>query len=156
MRRFNIINNITGWGIFIVALITYVFTLEPTASWWDCSEFIISAYKLEVGHPPGAPFHMILGRFFTLFAGDTSDVAFMVNLLSALASAGTVMLLYWSVVHIAKKLFISDKLSAPNQLIVFGSGLTGALAFAFTDSFWFSAVEGEVYALSSFFTAAVF
>jgi len=156
MRQFNIINNITGWGVFIVALITYVLTLEPTASWWDCSEFIISAYKLEVGHPPGAPIHMILGRFFALFAGDTSNVAFMVNLLSALASAGTVMLLYLTIVHMAKKLFLSGILNITRQLIVCGSGLTGALAFAFTDSFWFSAVEGEVYALSSFFTAAVF
>lgn len=155
MNRFDRVNTILGWAVFLVASVTYILTLEPTASWWDCSEFIISAYKLEVGHPPGAPFHIILGRFFSLFATDVSQVAFMVNLLSALASAGTVMLLYWSIVHLARKLF-SEQLSKAEQIIVWGSGLVGAMAFTFTDSFWFSAVEGEVYALSSFFTAAVF
>lgn len=156
MQKKALINNILGWFVFLVAAVTYTVTLEPTVSWWDCGEFITSAFKLEVGHPPGAPFHMILGRFFTLFAGDNARAAFMVNLLSALASAGTVMLLYWSIVHLAKKLFSSTELTLAEQLVVWGSGLTGALAFTFTDSFWFSAVEGEVYALSSFFTAAVF
>jgi len=156
MRHFNTINNIIGWTVFLIALITYVLTLEPTASWWDCSEFIISAYKLEVGHPPGAPLHMILGRFFSLFAPDKSHAAFMVNLLSAFASAATVLLLYLTIVHLAGKLFSGRKLNLSEHLVLFGSGLTGSLAFAFTDSFWFSAVEGEVYALSSFFTAAVF
>jgi len=155
MYRKNTINIILGWVVFLIAFITYLLTLEPTASWWDCSEFIISAYKLEVGHPPGAPFHIILGRFFSLFASDVSQVAYMVNLLSALASAGTVMLLYWSIVHLARKLF-PEQLSTAEQITVWGSGLVGALTFSFTDSFWFSAVEGEVYALSSFFTAAVF
>jgi hypothetical protein len=155
MYRKNTINIILGWVVFLIAFITYLLTLEPTASWWDCSEFIISAYKLEVGHPPGAPLHIILGRFFSLFASGVSQVAFMVNLLSALASAGTVMLLYWSIVHLARKLF-PEQLSKAEQIAVWGSGLVGALAFTFTDSFWFSAVEGEVYALSSFFTAAVF
>ena len=131
-------------------------TLEPTASWWDCSEFIAGAYKLEVGHPPGAPFHMLLGRFFSLFAGDPSRAAFMVNFLSAIASAVTVMLLYWSIVHLARKLIGLEGKSDAEAVVIFGSGLVGSLAFAFTDSFWFSAVEGEVYALSSFFTAAVF
>ena len=156
MKKTSLINNILGWLVFAVAAITYFLTLEPTASWWDCSEFIISAFKLEVGHPPGAPFHMILGRIFTLFASDETRAAVMVNAMSALASAGTIMLLYWSIVHLAKKLFDSEKLSAGEQIAVWGSGLVGALAFTFTDSFWFSAVEGEVYALSSFFTAAVF
>jgi hypothetical protein len=156
MRHFNTINNIIGWTVFLIALITYVITLEPTASWWDCSEFIISAFKLEVGHPPGAPFHMILGRFFSLFAPDKSHVAFMVNLLSAFSAAATVMLLYWTIIHLVRKLFSVRKLNLAEHLVLFGSGLTGSLAFAFTDSFWFSAVEGEVYALSSFFTAAVF
>lgn len=155
MYRFKTINNILGWAVFLIASVTYILTLEPTASWWDCSEFIISAYKLEVGHPPGAPFHIILGRIFSLFAPDASKVAYMVNLLSAIASAGTIMLLYWSIVHLAQKLF-QEQLSKAEQITVWGSGLVGALAFAFTDSFWFSAVEGEVYALSSFFTAAVF
>ncbi len=156
MQKTTLINNLLGWAVFVIAAITYFLTLEPTVSWWDCGEFITSAFKLEVGHPPGAPFHMILGRFFSIFAPDTSMAAFMVNSLSALASAGTVMLLYWSIVHLAKKLFSSEELSAGEQVAVWGSGLVGALAFTFTDSFWFSAVEGEVYALSSFFTAAVF
>ena len=156
MIRFKSTSIILGWVVFAIAGITYFLTLEPTASWWDCSEFIISASKLEVGHPPGAPFHMILGRFFTLFAPDASQMAFMVNLLSALASAGTVMLLFWSIVHLARKLFPDDELSTADKIAILGSGLVGSLAFTFTDSFWFSAVEGEVYALSSFFTAAVF
>jgi hypothetical protein len=156
MQKTNLINNILGWVVFLIAAVTFFLTLEPTASWWDCGEFITSAYKFEVGHPPGAPFHMILGRVFSLFAPDPSKAAFMVNSLSAIASAATIMLLYWSIVHLARKLFSSDKLTNGEQIAVWGSGLVGALAFAFTDSFWFSAVEGEVYALSSFFTAAVF
>ncbi len=155
MKHSKLINNILGWIVFVIATVTYLITLEPTASWWDCSEFITSAFKLEVGHPPGAPIHMIIGRVFTLFAADPSHAAVMVNTMSALASAGTIMLLYWSIVHLARKLF-SEDLSAGEQIAVWGSGLVGALAYAFTDSFWFSAVEGEVYALSSFFTAAVF
>ncbi len=156
MRHNKIINNIIGWMVFLIAAITYLSTVEPTASWWDCGEFITSAFKLEVGHPPGAPFHMILGRFFTLFAPDASKAALMVNSMSALASAGTIMLLYWSIVHLAKKLYPNRELTAGEWISVWGSGLVGALAYTFTDSFWFSAVEGEVYALSSFFTAAVF
>ena len=156
MHRFNKINNLLGWTVFIISAIVYILTLEPTASWWDAGEFIVSAYKLEVGHPPGAPIHIILGRFFSLFAPDATKVAYMVNLLSAFASAGTIMLLYWSIVHLARQLVQGDELSAAGRMIVWGSGLVGSLAFAFTDSFWFSAVEGEVYALSSFFTAAVF
>jgi len=155
MQKTNLINNIF-WGVFLAAATTYFLTLEPTVSWWDCGEFITSAFKFEVGHPPGAPFHMILGRVFSIFAPDASKAAFMVNSLSAIASAATVMLLYWSIVHLATKLFSSDKLSNGEQIAIWGSGLVGALAFTFTDSFWFSAVEGEVYALSSFFTAAVF
>ena len=156
MQKTSLINNILGWVVFVIAAIFYFITIEPTASWWDCSEFITSAYKLEVGHPPGAPLQMILGHLFTIFAPDTSKVAVMVNSMSALASAGTIMLLYWSIVHLARKLFSENELSTGEQIAVWGSGLVGSLAFAFTDSFWFSAVEGEVYALSSFFTAAVF
>jgi hypothetical protein len=156
MHRFNTINNLLGWTVFLISAITYLLTLEPTASWWDTSEFIVSAYKLEVGHPPGAPFHIILGRFFSLFAPGTSQVAFMVNLLSGLASAATIMLLYWSIVHLARMLFPERELTLAEQIAVWSSGVVGSLAFAFTDSFWYSAVEGEVYALSSFFTAAVF
>ncbi|MCD6354977.1 MAG: DUF2723 domain-containing protein [Prolixibacteraceae bacterium] len=156
MRQSKIINNILGWIAFVIAGITYLSTMEPTASWWDCGEFIASAFKLEVGHPPGAPIQMILGRFFTLFAPDTANAAVMVNTMSALASAGTIMLLYWSIVRLATKLFSSENLTLGEQVAVWGSGLVGALAYTFTDSFWFSAVEGEVYALSSLFTAAVF
>lgn len=156
MQKTTLINNILGWFVFLVAAITYFVTLEPTASWWDCSEFITSAFKLEVGHPPGAPLQMILGRVFTIFATDVSNAAYMVNAMSALASAATIMLLYWSIVHLARKLFHTETLTKGEQIAVWGSGLVGALAFTFTDSFWFSAVEGEVYALSSLFTAAVF
>jgi len=156
MQQTKLINILLGWATFIIAATTYLLTLAPTASWWDCGEFIISAYKLEVGHPPGAPFHMILGRMFSIFAADPSKAALMVNALSALATAGTIMLLYWSIVHLARKLFLKENLTNAEQIVVWGSGLVGALAFTFTDSFWFSAVEGEVYALSSFFTAAVF
>ena len=156
MRRFQLLNNLFGWIVFLIAALVYLLTLEPTASWWDASEFIAGAYKLEVGHPPGAPVHMLLGRFFSLFAGTPSRVAFMVNLLSGIASAGTVMLLYWTIVHLAQKLVGKGPLQVPEVIVVTGSGLVGSLGFAFTDSFWFSAVEGEVYALSSFFTAAVF
>ena len=156
MQHTKLINNILGWLVFIVACITYFTTLEPTVSWWDCGEFITSAFKLEVGHPPGAPTFMILGRIFTLFAPDVTKAAVMVNSLSAIASAATIMFLYWTIVHLARKLFPGDKLNTGEQIAVWGSGLVGALAFTFTDSFWFSAVEGEVYALSSLFTAMVF
>lgn len=156
MQKSKLINNILGWGVFVTAAIVYFLTLEPTVSWWDCGEFITSAFKLEVGHPPGAPFHMILGRVFSIFAPDASKAAFMVNSMSAISSAATVMLLYWSIVHLAKKLYSEEKVTNGEQIAIWGSGLVGALAFTFTDSFWFSAVEGEVYALSSFFTAAVF
>ncbi len=156
MQNTKLVNNILGWIVFLIATVTYFLTLEPTVSWWDCGEFITSAFKLEVGHPPGAPTFMILGRMFTLLGGGASNAAVMVNAMSALASAGTIMILYWTIVHLARKLFSEDELSAGDQLAVWGSGLVGALAFTFTDSFWFSAVEGEVYALSSFFTALVF
>lgn len=156
MQHTKQINAILGWIVFLIAAVTYFMTLEPTVSWWDCGEFITSSFKLEVGHPPGAPTFMILARIFTLFAHGPDKAPVMVNALSALASAGTIMILYWTIVHLARKLFTSEELSAGEQIAVWGSGLVGALAFAFTDSFWFSAVEGEVYALSSFFTALVF
>ncbi len=156
MRHNQLINNIFGWAVFATSAIVYFLTIEPTVSWWDCGEFITSAYKLEVGHPPGAPFFMLLGRFFSLFAPDTSKVAVMVNSLSATASAATVMFLFWTITHLTRKLIKSEVLSVSEQIIVYGSGLVGALAYAFTDSFWFSAVESEVYALSSLFTAVVF
>ncbi len=158
MKKYNFINNITGWVVFAIAAITYFLTIEPTASFWDCGEFITSAYKLEVGHPPGAPFFMIIGRFFTLFSfGNPALVAKTINILSALASAFTILFLYWSITHIAKRIILKTKELTQGQLIaIIGSGVLGALVYTFSDSFWFSAVEGEVYAMSSFFTAIVF
>jgi hypothetical protein len=156
MKNFTKINNILGWLAFIISAFVYLKTAEPTTSWWDCGEFITSAAKFEVGHPPGAPFFMIVAHFFTLFAPNASKVALMVNSFSALASAATILFLYWSIVRIARKLFASKELSPVESILVLGSGLVGAMAYAFTDSFWFSAVEGEVYAFSAFFTAIVF
>ncbi|MBW6490778.1 MAG: DUF2723 domain-containing protein [Lentimicrobium sp.] len=152
------LNNILGWFSFAVALIVYTLTLEPTASWWDCGEYIATAYKLQVGHPPGAPFFQILGRFFSLFAfGDTSKVALMVNFMSGLVSALTIMFLFWTITRLAIKLVKAEaELTFGQQAVVLGSGLVGAMAYTFSDSFWFSAVEGEVYAMSSLFTAVVF
>ncbi len=155
MKNFKLINRITGWVVFIVAATVYLLTIEPTVSFWDCGEYIASAYKLEVGHPPGAPFFMLLGRLFSIFAPEKADVAMMVNSLSALASAFTILFLYWTITHLVKKIFPVEK-SSGNLIAVIGSGLVGALAFTFSDTFWFSAVEGEVYALSSLFTAFVF
>src|SRR5210317_172606 len=116
MQKVKLINNILGWAVFFIAALTYFLTLEPTLSWWDCGEFITSAFKLEVGHPPGAPFHMILGRVFTILAADSSRAAFMVNALSAIASAASIMLLYWSIVHLARKLYSSEILSKGEQI----------------------------------------
>ncbi len=149
-------NNIIGWVIFAIATVVYILTLEPTTSWWDCGEYISTAYKLEVGHPPGAPFFQLLGRFFTLFAfGNTQYVAYMINLMSALSSSFTILLLFWTITRFARKL-TSGEMTDNKAYAIFASGIIGALAFTFTDSFWFSAVEGEVYAMSSLFTAVVF
>ncbi len=158
MNSYRSVNNIAGWIIFAVAAITYISTIEPTASFWDCGEFITTSYKLEVGHPPGAPFFMILGRFFSLFAfGNPAHVAMMINILSALASAFTILFLFWTITHIAKRIIGgAEELSKSQLITVIGSGVVGALVYTFSDSFWFSAVEGEVYATSSFFTAVVF
>ena len=158
MKKYNIINNVVGWVVFAIAAFTYCSTIEPTASFWDCPEFITTAYKLEVGHPPGAPFFMLFGNLFSLFASDASQVAKMVNTMSALLSAGCILFLFWSVTHLAKKLLIKDEEipTAGQILAVMGSGIAGALIYTWSDTFWFSAVEGEVYAFSSFFTALVF
>ncbi len=157
MKNFGLINKSLGWLLFLGSFIVYQLTLEPTVSFWDCGEFIASAYKLQVGHSPGAPFFMILGRVFSLFASDPANVARMVNSMSAMASAGTIMFLFWTITHLARKMFNEpDQLQAGEMLAVLGAGLVGALAYTFSDTFWFSAVEGEVYALSSFFTAIVF
>ncbi|MEI8203865.1 MAG: DUF2723 domain-containing protein, partial [Bacteroidota bacterium] len=158
MKKYKFYNNVLGWTAFAIAFITYLLTMEPTASWWDCSEFISSAFKLEVGHPPGAPLFIIVARIFTLFAGSNlAHVAVMVNILSALMSALTILFLFWTITALCRKLKSSDhNYSVQKIIIILGSGFVGALAFTFSDSFWFSAVEGEVYASSSFFTAIVF
>ncbi len=157
MKSYTRLNNIIGWIVFAVAFAVYIVTSEPTASFWDCGEYISTAYKLMVGHPPGAPFFQLLGRIFTLFAGDTSQVARMINTMSALVSGFTILFLFWSITMLAKKIVAaSGEMTKEKMVAVFGSGAVGALAYTFSDSFWFSAVEGEVYAMSSFFTAIVF
>lgn len=150
------LNIVVGWFTFLVAAITYLLTMEPTASFWDCGEFITTAFKLEVGHPPGAPLFMIIGRFFTLFAGP-HKAAVMMNILSALASAFTILFLFWSITHLTKRLITkNEEPSLGETIAILGSGLIGGLAYTFSDTFWFSAVEAEVYGTSSFFTAIVF
>ncbi|MFY7972601.1 MAG: protein O-mannosyl-transferase family [Flavobacteriales bacterium] len=150
------INIITGWLLFVVASVVYYLTLEPTMPFWDCGEFIASAYKLEVGHPPGAPLFMLIARLFSAFV-STDKVPFMINLLSGLASGATIMFLFWTITHFAKKIAdLSGEFNSGKMAAVIGSGVIGGLAYTFSDTFWFSAVEGEVYALSSLFTAVVF
>jgi hypothetical protein len=157
MKTFRKLNNLIGWVVFAFASWVYLSTVEPTASWWDCGEYISTAFKLQVGHPPGAPLFQMLGRFFSLFAfGDTSKVALMVNVMSALSSSATILFLFWSITLLGLKLFKSEEMTTGQTFAILGSGLVGALAYTFSDSFWFSAVEGEVYAMSSFFTAIVF
>lgn len=159
MKQYKLINNVLGWCTFLIAAYTYLMTIEPTASFWDCGEFITSAYKLEVGHPPGAPFFMLTGNLFTQLTSDTAAVAKMVNVMSALFSALTILFLFWSITHIARRIILKDgdkELTPARTIIVMGCGLVGALAYTFSDTFWFSAVEGEVYAYSSLFTAVVF
>ena len=164
------LNNYIGWAVFLIATLTYILTLEQTTSLWDCGEYITTAFKLEVGHPPGAPLFMMLGRLFTVFSNPES-AAYMVNLMSALSSSFTILFLFWSITMIGRKIVqspndnlfttVDDKktyraeLTNGEKWAVIGSGIIGGLAYTFTDSFWFSAVEGEVYAMSSFFTALV-
>ncbi len=151
-------NLILGWISFAIALTVYLLTLEPTVSLWDCGEFIASSYKLQVGHPPGAPLFMIIGRAFSLFTSDTEKVAMMINAVSAFASAFTILFLYWTISHLLKKILLqgSGKASMSDMIVVLGGSFVGAMAYTFSDTFWFSAVEGEVYATSSLFTAVVF
>ena len=160
MKRYNLINNALGWVCFAIAAFTYLLTIEPTASFWDCPEFILQAFKLEVGHPPGNPIFMLAGRFFVnLAGGDVTRVAMMVNCMSALLSAGTILLLFWTITHLVKRLIVKDDATSVTPLemiIIFASGICGSLAYTWSDTFWFSAVEGEVYAFSSFCTALVF
>lgn len=151
-------NDFSGWIVFLIAAFVYGMTIEPTASFWDCPEFISCAEKLQIGHPPGAPFYMLVGNLFTQFATDASQVSRMVNLLNALLSAGCILFLFWSITRLVRYLIIDDnrKPSITDAIIILGSGAVGALAYTFSDTFWFSAVEGEVYAFSSFLTALVF
>jgi len=159
-RKYNLINNIGGWLVFVIALVTYWCTLEPTASYWDCGEFIIQADKLEVGHPPGNPIFMLTARFFANFASSPETISLMVNAMSGLLSALTILLLFWSVTHLTRRIVIKDgqagEPSLQQYIAVMGAGLAASLAYAWSDTFWFSAVEGEVYAFSSFCTALVF
>ena len=151
-------NNIVGWTVFAIAAVVYLMTMEPVSSLWDCSEFIATSYKLEVGHPPGAPLFMMLARLATLFAfGNPDYVGIAVNAMNSLASAFCILFLFWTITHLARRLVTRDgaQLTAANTWAVLGAGAVGALAYTFTDTFWFSAVEGEVYALSSMFTALV-
>ena len=158
MKNYKLVNNIAGWVTFLLSAVVYILTIEPSASFWDCGEFILSAYKMEVGHPPGAPLFMMIANFFTQFAfGNTARVAMMVNIMSALAAAATIMFLFWTITHIARRMIVGRKgePSVGQTVAIIGAGLVGALAYTFTDTFWFSAVEAEVYALSSLMTAVV-
>lgn len=157
--QFKKLNNIIGWLVFAIATFTYVATIEPTASFWDCGEYIACAYKLEVGHPPGAPFFLLVGRFFALLAGgDPAMAGKMINIMSALCSSFSILFLFWSITRLGTKALMKNggEFTPAKQWAVLGAGMVGGLAYTFSDSFWFSAVEGEVYAMSSFFTAFVF
>ena len=161
MKKYNLINNVLGWLTFVVAAVTYLLTIEPTASFWDCPEFIAQGFKTEIGHPPGNPIFILAANFASKFAGgDVMAVAKCVNAMSAIFSALTILLLFWSITHLVKKLVVKDgeedKMTLAQYLVVMGSGLCGALAYTWSDTFWFSAVEAEVYAFSSFCTALVF
>ncbi len=153
------LNNLLGWLVFAISALVYVLTLEPTVSFWDCGEYISTSAKLQVGHPPGAPFFQLVGSVFALFAmGDISKIAYMVNLVSAVSSAFTILFLFWTISYLSRKLFqlAKTEIGAREQWVIFGSAVVGSLAYTFSDSFWFSAVEGEVYAMSSMFTAMAF
>lgn len=158
MGSYRRLNNITGWMIFAVSALVYLLTLEPTVSFWDCGEFILSAFRLQVGHPPGAPLFVMIGRIASLFAGgDTSKVALMINILSALSSAFAIMFLFWTITHLIRRVLSRySSLEAKHIPVILAGGITGALAYTFSDTFWFSAVEGELYALSSLVTGLVF
>ena len=155
--KYKHINNLIGWIVFAVAAVTYCLTIEPTASFWDCPEFITTGYKMEVGHPPGAPFFMLTSNLFTQFVSDTSKVAMMVNLMSALLSATCILFLFWTITHLAKRLISGqEEPDVWSRILILGAGTVGALAYTWSDTFWYSAVEGEVYAYSSLCTALTF
>ena len=158
MKQFRIVDNVCGWLAFLIAAFVYCSTIEPTASFWDCPEFITTGYRLEVGHPPGAPFFMLTANLFSQFASDPTQVAYMVNTMSALLSATCILFLFWSITHLTRRLLIDkwDELTTAKLIAIEAAGMVGALIYTFSDTFWFSAVEGEVYAYSSAFTAVVF
>ena len=158
MKQYRIVDNIVGWLTFLVAAFVYCSTIEPTASFWDCPEFITTGYRLEVGHPPGAPFFMLTANLFSQFASDATQVAYWVNTMSALLSATCILFLFWSITHLTRRLLIDrwEELTTGKLIAIEASGVVGALIYTFSDTFWFSAVEGEVYAYSSAFTAVVF
>ena len=158
MKQFKLVDNALGWISFLIAAFVYCSTIEPTASFWDCPEFITTGYKLEIGHPPGAPFFMLTANLFSQFASDPTQVALMVNMMSALLSATCIMFLFWTITHLTRKLILKDwsQMNMGKLIAIEASGLVGALIYTFSDTFWFSAVEGEVYAYSSAFTAVVF
>ena len=158
MKQFRLVDNILGWLAFAIAAFVYCSTIEPTASFWDCPEFITTGYKLEIGHPPGAPFFMLTANLFSQFASDPSQVARMVNTMSALLSATTILFLFWSISHLTRRLLVGRTLEVPmgKAIAIEASAMVGALIYTFSDTFWYSAVEGEVYAYSSAFTAVVF
>ena len=158
MKQYKLVDTILGWVAFAIAAFTYCSTIEPTASFWDCPEFITTGYKFEIGHPPGAPFFMLTANLFSHFASDPSQVARMVNTMSALLSATTILFLFWTITHLTRKLIVKDwdSLTLGKTIAIEASGMVGALIYTWSDTFWFSAVEGEVYAYSSAFTAIVF
>ncbi len=158
MKQFRLVDNILGWLAFAIAAFVYCSTIEPTASFWDCPEFITTGYKLEIGHPPGAPFFMLTANLFSHFASDPSQVARMVNTMSALLSATTILFLFWTISHLTRRLLVGrdEVIPMPKLIAIEASAMVGALIYTFSDTFWFSAVEGEVYAYSSAFTAIVF
>lgn len=158
MKQYRLVDNVLGWVAFIIAAYTYCSTIEPTASFWDCPEFIDTGYKLQIGHPPGAPFFMLTANLFSHFVSDPSQVARMVNTMSALLSATTILFLFWTITHLTRKLVLNNwsELTTSKLIAIEASGMVGALIYTWSDTFWFSAVEGEVYAYSSAFTAIVF
>ncbi len=150
-------NRIFGWGVFAIGLLTYGLTVEPTASYWDCAEYIATAAKLQVGHPPGAPLFQMLGAFFALFASSAEYIALTVNFMSVFSSAFTLLFMFWTLTMLLRKLPILKKIETPQEaFLFFGSAATGVLAYCFSDSFWFNAVEAEVYAMATFLLSLLF
>ena len=158
MKKYSLINNVLGWVVFLIATTVYLLTAEPTVPWWDCGEYTATADKLQVGHPPGAPTFQLIGSLFSIFAGsDTSLVAYAMNAMSAICSGFTILFLFWTITMLAKKLVKNKEEMTLGQMIaIFASGVVGSLAYTFSDTFWYSAVESEVYAMSSCFTAISF